>query len=106
LEVIPTGNEWIALPEINPVDGSLLSFNALSMRDRGLLQVTGDRGAPVLKPSLTLDGKPLGPLKLSWNLIEYWIPTAHFALNGIEGSITYCAPPGVRAAFLRITLTH
>jgi hypothetical protein len=106
LDVIPTGNEWIALPEINPVDGSLLSFNALSMRDRGLLQVTGDRGAPVLKPSLTLDGKPLGPLKLSWNLIEYWIPTAHFALNGIEGSITYCAPPGVRAAFLRITLTN
>jgi len=105
-DVIPTGNEWIALPEINAIDGSLGSFNALSMRDRGLLQVTGDRGAPVLKPVFTLDGKPLGPIKLSWELIEYWIPTAHFATDGLEGSITYCAPPGSRAAFLRLTLTN
>lgn len=104
--VIPTGNEWIALPEINAVDGSLGSFNALSIRDRGLLQVTGDRGAPVLKPVFTVDGKPLGPIKLSWEFIEYWIPTAHFVSDGLEGSITYCAPPGSRAAFLRLTLTN
>jgi len=105
-DVIPTGNEWIALPEINAADGSLRSFNALSMRDRGLLQVTGDRGAPVLKPLFSVDGKELPPIKLSWELIEYWIPVAHFTSDGLEGSITYCAPPGARAAFLRMTLTN
>jgi len=105
-DVIPTGNEWIALPEINAADGSLRSFNALSMRDRGLLQVTGDRGAPVLRPVFSVDGKELDPMKLSWELIEYWIPVAHFTSDGLEGSITYCAPPGARAAFLRMTLTN
>jgi len=105
-DVIPTGNEWIALPEINAADGSLGSFNVLSMRDRGLLQVTGDRGSPVLKPAFFVDGRPMSPIKLSWDLIEYWIPTAHFISNGLEGSITYCVPPGARAAFLRLTLTN
>jgi hypothetical protein len=105
-DVIPTGNEWIALPEINAADGSLSSFNALSMRDRGLLQVTGERGGPVLKPVFSVDGKPVEEIALSWELIEYWIPTAHFSANGLEGTITYCAPPGSRAAFLKLTLTN
>ena len=105
-DVIPTGNEWIALPEISATDGSLQSFNALSMRDRGLLQVLGDRGTPVLKPGFSVDGKPLTSIKLSWSLIEYWIPTARFISGDMEGTITYCAPPGSRAAFLKLTLAN
>jgi hypothetical protein len=58
-DVIATGNEWIALPTIRASDGALGSFNVLSMRDRGLLEVTGDSGAPVLQPYFLIDGKPL-----------------------------------------------
>lgn len=105
-DVIPTGNEWIALPEIRAVDGSLGSFNSLSMRNRGLLQVTGARGGPVIRPGFTLDGKMLAPIKLSWELIGYWIPQAHFASDGLQGSITYCAPPGSRAAFIKLALKN
>ena len=34
--------EWIALPDIRASDAALMSFNVLSMRDRGLLEVLGE----------------------------------------------------------------
>ena len=105
-DAIPTGNEWIALPTIRAVDGALTNFNVLSMRDRGLLQVAGEGSAPALQPYFVIDGKPLPFRNPSWELIEYWIPVAHLSTNGMEVTITYCAPPGSRAAFVHLTLTN
>jgi len=105
-DVLPTGNEWIALPEIRASDGALMSFNVLSMRQRGLLEVTGERGIPVLQPYFTVSGKPLQFKNPSWELIEYWIPTAHLIVDGLDATVTYCAPPGSRAAFIHMTLTN
>jgi len=105
-DVLPTGNEWISLPDIGAADGSLNSFNVISMRDRGLLQVTGDRGAPVLQPYFMAGEKQLAFRNPSWELIEYWTPTAHLVADGLEATLTYCAPPGSRAAFLRLTLAN
>lgn len=105
-DVIPTGNEWISLPDIRASDAALTTFNALSMRDRGLLQVNGDQGQPVLSPYFELDGKPLAFRNPAWELLEYWIPSAHLTVNGLDLSVTYCAPSGSRAAFLRLTVTN
>ncbi len=105
-DVIPTGNEWIALPDIRASDGALTTFNVLSMRDRGLLQVTGARGAPVIQPYFQAAGKPIPFRNPAWDLIEYWIPTAHLDTDGLEMTLTWCAPPGMRAAFLRMTVTN
>jgi hypothetical protein len=103
---IPTGNEWISLPTIRASDGAIVSFNVLSMRDRGLLEVTGEGGAPALQPYFTVDGKPFVLQNLSWELLEYWIPRAHVTSGGVEATLTYCAPPGSRAAFLRLTIAN
>lgn len=105
-DVLPTGNEWISLPDIRALDGALNSFNVVSMRDRGLLQVTGERGAPVLQPYFLVAGKQLPFRNPSWELIEYWIPTSHLVVDGMEATLTWCAPPGSRGAFLRLTLTN
>lgn len=105
-DVLPTGNEWIALPDIRAMDGALGTFNVISMRDRGLLQVAGAAGAPVLQPYFVADGKPLTIHDPKWELIEYWIPTARQTVDGMEATLTWCAPPGSRAAFLRMTLTN
>ena len=105
-DVLPTGNEWIALPDIRAVDGALGTFNAISMRDRGLLQVAGAGGGPVLQPYFMAGGKPLEFHNPNWELIEYWIPTAHQTVDGMDATLTWCAPPGSRAAFLRLTLTN
>jgi hypothetical protein len=105
-DVFATGNSWIALPEIRAVDGALVSFNALSMRYRGLLEVRGDGGAPAIQPTFEVDGKPVAFENPSWSLIAYWIPTAHLEVDGVAMTLTWCAPPGSRAALLRMTMTN
>lgn len=105
-DVIPTGNEWIALPTIRAADGAIMNFNVLSMRDRGLLEVAGSRGNPALEPYFMINGKQLPFRSPSWELIEYWIPVAHLTVDGLEATIVYCAPPGSRAAFIHMTLTN
>ena len=100
-DVIPTGNQRIAL-----LDGALTTFNVLSMRDRGLLHVTGERGAPVLQPYFTAGGKSLLFRNPSWELIEYWIPTSRLTVDGIDVTLTWCAPPDSRAVFLRMTIAN
>ena len=105
-DVIPTGNEWISLPDIRASDAALTTFNALSMRDRGLLQVNGEQGGPVLSPYFELDGKPVAFRNPSWDLLEYWVPSAHLTVDGLELTVTYCAPAGSRAAFLRLTVAN
>ena len=105
-DVLPTGNQWISLPDIRASDGALGTFNFLSMHHRGLLQVSGDKGAPVLQPYFTVAGKPLAFQNPSWELIQYWIPTAHLTVDGLDATLTWCAPPESRAAFLRMTLTN
>lgn len=105
-DVIPTGNEWIALPTIRAVDGVLGSFNVLSMRDRGLLEVTGGAAGPVLEPYFAVDGKPLAFRNPEWTLRSYWIPEAQLTVDGMKATLVWCAPPGVRGAFLRLTLTN
>lgn len=105
-DVLPTGNEWIALPEIRAGDGAIASFNVLSMRDRGLLEVRGESGIPVLQPYFTANGKQLQFRNPSWELIDYWIPVAHLTVDELETTITYCAPPGSRGAFIHMTVTN
>lgn len=105
-DAVPTGNHWIALPSIRASDGALLNFNALSMRDRGLLEVAGDQGQPAISPYFLVDGKAVPFHNPSWQLIEYWIPTAHLSINGLDASLTYCAPVESRAAFLHMKLTN
>jgi hypothetical protein len=105
-DVVPTGNQWISLPDIRAVDGALSTFNVISMRNRGLLQVTGQNGGPVLEPYFMADNRPLAFRNPSWELIEYWIPTAHLTVDDLDATLTWCAPPDSRAAFLRLTLTN
>ena len=83
-DVLPTGNQWISLPDIRAIDGSLGTFNVLSMHHRGLLQVSGDKGGPVLQPYFTANGKTLNLRNPSWDLIAYWIPSAHQSIDGLD----------------------
>jgi hypothetical protein len=105
-DVIPTGNQWISLPDIRASDGALGTFNVLSMHHRGLLEVRGENGGPVLQPYFMADGKSLDFRNPAWELGAYWIPTAHMTIHGLDATLTWCAPPESRAAFLRMKLTN
>lgn len=105
-DVIPTGNDWIALPSIRADDGALQDFNVISMRYRGLLEMAGPGDKPLMAPFLEQDGvrRPLAHLK--WTLRDYWIPTATMEADGVRLRLTYAAPPGSRAAIIRFQLTN
>jgi hypothetical protein len=60
----------------------------------------------VLQPYFTVGGKPLPFQNPSWELIQYWIPSAHLTIDGLDATLTWCAPTESRAAFLRMTLTN
>ena len=115
--VIATGNDWLALPEIRVSDGAIVSFNALSMHDRGLLQVQGtptvrpaaapvDELVPAVAPSLAVDGRRTRLRIADWQLIDDWIPVATARAGGIRLQITYATPPHTRTALLRMVLTN
>lgn len=105
-DVLPTGNQWISMPDIRASDGALGTFNVLSMQHRGLLQVAGASGSPVITPSFNVDGKQLSLHDPDWSLIEYWTPVARQNIDGLELTLTWCAPPDSRAAFLRLTMSN
>jgi hypothetical protein len=105
-DVIPTGNDWIALPAIRAGDAALMNFNVISMRYRGLIEFAGSAGQPLMTPFLTVGGvkKPLS--RLSWSLRDYWLPTGTMESNGVRTRITFVAPPDSRAAIIRFQVTN
>ena len=105
-DVIPTGNDWIALPSIRAGDGAIMDFNVISMRYRGLIEYAGPTGQPLIKPFLSVDGakKPLADLH--WSLRDYWLPTGTMEAAGLRTRITYVVPPDSRAAVVRFQVTN
>ena len=43
---------------------------------------------------------------LAWSVLAYWIPEARVTIDGIEIVLTYCAPPGCRAAFIAVRVVN
>jgi hypothetical protein len=105
-DVIPTGNDWIALPSIRASDGALQNFNVISMRYRGLLEVAGVAERPLIAPFIEIAGvrRPLSHLQ--WSLRDYWIPTGTMDVDGVRVQLTYVAPPASRAAIVRFQITN
>jgi hypothetical protein len=105
-DVIPTGNDWIALPSIRASDGALQNFNVISMRYRGLLEVAGVADRPLMAPFIDIGGvrRPLS--QLQWSLRDYWIPTGTMEADGVRVRLTYVAPPDSRAAIVRFQVTN
>src|SRR5438067_7978134 len=92
-DVIPTGNDWIALPSIRASDGALQNFNVISMRYRGLLEVAGVADRPLMTPFVEIAGARRPLSHLLWSLRDYWIPTGTMEADGVRVQLTYVAPP-------------
>ncbi len=96
----PTGNEYIALPTIAE-NGAIESINYLSMRDRGVIEITGE---PFLTPVIIVDGEVVPMDKLAWEWESYWIPTFRVESNGVRICGKYVAPQHTKGFFLRIEI--
>ena len=78
----------------------------LSVHNRGLLQVEGERGGPALEPYFLIEKKRVSAKPLNWELLDYWIPRAHASFHGLDATLTYCAPPGSAPHSSEITLAN
>ncbi|SDR57703.1 Protein of unknown function [Rhizobiales bacterium GAS113] len=105
-DVVPTGNEWLSMPDIRASDGSMMSFNVLSKGYRGLLQARGPQGRPVVRPVVTVDDREVRLTGLAWSVLAFWIPVAWATIDGLEIELTYCAPLGSRGAFLHMKVSN
>jgi len=105
-DVIPTGNDWIALPSIRAGDAALVDFNVISMRYRGLIEFAGPVGQPLMKPFLGVGGVKRPLANLRWSLLDYWLPTGTMEADGLRTRISYVVPPESRAAIVRFQVTN
>lgn len=78
-----TGNHWLALPCIHPADGAIHAVSLLHRGARAAVEFAGDprflegQGAPLARPTVSLDGKPVALAKggVAWERALQWLPT-------------------------------
>src|SRR5438445_10442170 len=76
-----TGNHWIALPCIHPVDGSVHALGVLHRGSRSAIELAGSsefvegNGAPLIKPTLRIDGatRDFTGAQMAWERALGWI---------------------------------
>ena len=83
--MIPTGNLWVSLSEIDLTDGAVRTVGVLIERVLGLVEATGGPGhGPLIRPVLILDGGTVVPGPLEWERVGHWLP--HFTSPCPSGS--------------------
>ena len=97
-----TGNHWLALPCIDPADGSLRALGVLHRGARSAVEIAGapafldGEGPALLRPTLRVDGvaTPLGTTGLAWERAMEWIPTFTATIGSLVVRGTLFAPYG------------
>ncbi|HKN67696.1 MAG TPA: hypothetical protein VJW73_15530 [Gemmatimonadaceae bacterium] len=97
-----TGNHWIALPCIHPVDGSLHALGVLHRGSRSAIELAGSAdflqgsGAPLLKPTIGIGGatRDLAGAQMAWERALGWIPTFSCTIADVVVRGSIFAPYG------------
>jgi hypothetical protein len=97
-----TGNHWIALPCIHPVDGSLYALGVLHRGSRSAIELAGSpdflqgSGAPLLRPTLAVGQttRDFGGAQMAWERALGWIPTFSCTIGSTVVRGTIFAPYG------------
>lgn len=97
-----TGNHWLALPCIHPVDGSVHALGVLHRGSRAALEFAGSpnfangEGPALLRPVLRVDGerRELGAQGLAWERLYEWLPTFTSMVGSLVVRGTIFAPYG------------
>ena len=97
-----TGNHWIALPCIHPVDGSLHALGVLHRGSRSAIELAGSpdflqgAGTPLLKPTLGIGGvtRDLAGAQMAWERALGWIPTFSCTIGDVVVRGSIFAPYG------------
>ena len=102
--IVPTGNEYISLPEISENNCALESVSFLLMAQRGMVELRGCKGKSFLSPYVVIDGTELSFDAMQWHREHCWIPVAEKKADAAGIRVIWCAPVGERGFAVRIEL--
>ena len=97
-----TGNHWLALPCVHPVDGAIHAVGLLHSGARAAVEFAGSEafldgeGPALARPVLHVNGEPLGLARqgIAWERANHWIPTFTASAGNIVARGTVFAPFG------------
>jgi hypothetical protein len=97
-----TGNHWLCLPCIHPVDASIHLAGVVHAGSRGAIEFAGNSrfteggGPPLVALALSIDGnpRPIGAEGMVWERELSWIPTFSCAIDNVSLRGSILAPFG------------
>jgi uncharacterized protein len=101
--VVPTGNAWVALPDVDAATGAVGGLTLLHERAGGLIELTGD---PLLRATVRLDGAAVPARSWTLHLDAGLLPRFTATVRGCELTLVVCAPPEHRGLLYRLTCTR
>ncbi len=105
-KVIPTGNEYLSLPEINENDASISGLSVLYMRYKGLIELRGDENTPLFTPFIIVDNREIPLENLKWQLLNHWVPMFTAKVQGLTVEGVILTPVGERGFVYRLTVKN
>lgn len=99
-EYLPTGNEFVAVPQLRP-DGAVESVNVLHSGLAALLELVGAEGEPLLAPVVEVGGRAV-PVTWEWERAHGWIPVGSARSGSLQLRQLVLAPVGHRGLLLRL----
>jgi uncharacterized protein len=98
--VVPTGNAWVALPDVDAATGTVGSLTLLHERAGGLIELTG---APLLRATVRIAGETVPASSWTPHLDAGLLPRFTASAHGCELTLVVCAPPERRGLLYRLT---
>lgn len=97
-----TGNHWLTIPCINPMDGAIHALGVLHRGARAAIEVAGSsdfasgQGVPLLGPVLRVNGeiRALAAEGIAWERAVGWLPTFTCTVGSLVVRGTIFAPYG------------
>ncbi|MBC7894035.1 MAG: hypothetical protein H7066_01410 [Cytophagaceae bacterium] len=97
-----TGNHWIALPCIHPIDGAIHAVGVVHRAARAAVEFAGGedfaggKEAPLARPYLAIDGVAVdwSEQSLAWERAFGWLPTFTATIGAVVVRATIFAPYG------------
>ena len=97
-----TGNHWLTIPCINPMDGAIHALGVLHRGARAAIEVAGaadftaGQGAPLLRPVIRVNGevRALAAEGIAWERAVGWLPTFTCTIGSLVVRGTIFAPYG------------
>lgn len=102
---LPTGNEMISLPQINEKTVGIENFTYLSMQHKGMIEVRGSEGMPLMQPFISINGEELALTDLKWGREYYWIPSLQAKAQNHSFSMVILTPIRERGFAVKLSIT-